>query len=75
MEGEILMSHTNLCCAVCREDVLLDDEVDIDIINTITHKPCTSRKYLIKDSGTFAAVIDKYPFFDSTLTSLGRLLK
>jgi len=62
------MSKTTLHCATCQKIVYLHENVNLDKLNTITHAECTTVKQnMIKDSGTFKAMIEKYPFFDTVL--------
>ena len=63
------MTETQLNCPICQNEVDLNEEVNVDIINTITHKSCKS-DVSIKDSGTLEEMIDKYPFFESIMHPL-----
>ena len=71
MNGVCRMVKTMLYCPICQNNVWIDEKVNLDILNTITHKNCNSRRwryrYPIKDSGTFGAIIVKYTYFDSVL--------
>ncbi|MFS0752912.1 hypothetical protein [Oceanobacillus sp. 1P07AA] len=63
------MSEMLLRCPSCQKEVNLSEEVNLDILNTITHKSCEPQSS-IKDSGTLEEMIDKYPFFESILHPL-----
>jgi len=69
MNGVYRMIKTMLCCPICYNYVWIDEQVYLDILNTIIHKKCNSSRwcYPIKDSGTFGAIMVKYPYFDSAL--------
>lgn len=56
------MNHKSLRCPICQEELSFFELVEIDTINTITHKSCES-KQKIKDSGSLFLIINKYPFF------------
>ncbi|MCU5068332.1 hypothetical protein [Bacillus pacificus] len=51
-----------LCCSSCYEEVRLEEEVTLDIMNTITHRNCEPTNFLIKDIGTFQEIANKYAF-------------
>jgi hypothetical protein len=56
-----------LRCPVCSEIVAIDDKVFLDYINTIIHQKCyykLTRKFPIKDEGSFRKMLFKYPFFN-----------
>lgn len=61
------MSSTNLCCPICQRNVSLNEEVNIDIFNTILHKSCKKKEVLTKESGTFEEIMERYPFFETVL--------
>lgn len=55
-------------CGVCGEFFKDDDTVFLDESNTMTHKGCYNLPSdLIKDIGTYKAIIEKHPFFHSLL--------
>jgi len=63
------MNETQLNCPICQNEVDLNEEVNVDIINTITHKSCKSN-VSIKDSGTLEKMVNKYSFFESIMHPL-----
>lgn len=65
-----ILSITELCCEICGRYVYLDDQVDLDFLNGISHQSCGKEKELVKYSGTYQSVINRYPYFDSTLIKI-----
>lgn len=57
------MSVVSLCCSSCHKEVRLNEDVTLDIINTITHKSCDPSNLPVKDAGTFQEMANKYSFF------------
>jgi hypothetical protein len=61
MKGKMEMSIVRLCCSSCHKEVRPNEEVTLDIINTITHKSCNPTNLPVKDAGTFQEMANKYP--------------
>ncbi|MBE2904657.1 RING finger protein [Anoxybacillus flavithermus] len=57
----------NLRCPICRKAFKRQDQVVLDIINTVIHRECyetTDRPLLpIKDEGTLRKLVATYEFF------------
>ena len=53
-------------CPICKTNFGGKDIVDLDILNTITHSQCVGKSsdgYPVKDSGVYAEILERYPFF------------
>lgn len=61
------MIKTALYCPICETNVHLEEEVNLDIFNRVTHQYCKSDRLPMKDSGTFEEMVNKYSFFNSVL--------
>lgn len=54
-----------LRCPKCNRYYLNKDLVFLDELNTVIHQRCYTQDYfLIKDSGTYRAIIQKYDIFN-----------
>ncbi|VXC08816.1 conserved hypothetical protein [Bacillus sp. 349Y] len=55
-------------CPDCGKAYKNQDEVALDVINTVIHKSCPDKKehLIIVDEGTFEEIVKRYPFFDES---------
>lgn len=60
------MNKTQLKCILCWEFMSLNDQVDIDIMHSVTHERCNTDRPII-DSGTFKDISIRYPYFEPFL--------
>lgn len=60
------MNKTRLKCIICLEFVSLHEQVDIDIMHSVTHHDCNTERP-VKDSGRFKDISIKYPYFEPFL--------
>lgn len=57
------MNRSSIHCRTCHKVVYFNEQVDLDITNSIAHNTCGTEGHLIKDSGTFEEMTNKYSFF------------
>ncbi|TYO69964.1 hypothetical protein [Rossellomorea marisflavi] len=55
-------------CPDCGKAYVSQDEVALDVINTIIHKECPDKRNHLNiiDEGTFEEIVKRYPFFDES---------
>lgn len=57
-----------ICCSDCHKEVEPENEVTLDILNTITHKSCKQTGLPIKDNSIFQDIILKHHFIQELIT-------
>lgn len=58
--NRLVIYDERIHCPNCRVPIKLDDEIFMDLVNTLTHQKC-GHYFSLKDQGLYREIIEKYP--------------